>query len=91
MYTNRVMQHADKDGRELFYFRTTSRLAQMRYGLASRTVPASVLVSFYRLSIKYEIVGKGSQISTNQKRENSAFSLLIVQNLRPFPDNFVLN
>ena len=40
--------------------------------------------------IEYEIIGEGSQISTNQKRENSAFSLLIGQNLRPFPDNFVL-
>ena len=40
--------------------------------------------------IEYEIIGEGSQISTNQKRENSAFSLLIGRNLRPFPDNFVL-
>ena len=41
-------------------------------------------------TIEYEIIGEGSQISTNQKRANSAFSLLIGQNLRPFPDNFVL-
>ena len=27
--------------------------------------------------IEYEIIGEGSQILTNQKRENSAFSLLI--------------
>ena len=27
--------------------------------------------------IEYEIIGEGSQISTNQKRENSAFSHLI--------------
>ena len=27
--------------------------------------------------IEYDIVGEGSQISTNQKRGNSAFSLLI--------------
>ena len=42
--------------------------------------------------IEYEIIGEGSQfqILTNQKRVNNAFSLLIGQNLRPFPDNFVL-
>ena len=40
--------------------------------------------------IEYEIIGEGFQISTNQKQENGAFSLLIGQNLRPFPDNFVL-
>ena len=40
--------------------------------------------------IEYEIIGEGSQISTNQKPGNSAFSLLIGRNLRPFPDNFVL-
>ena len=40
--------------------------------------------------IEYEIIGEGSQISTNQKPGNSAFSLLIGGNLRPFPDNFVL-
>ena len=28
-------------------------------------------------SIEYEIIGEGSQISTNQKPGNSAFSLLI--------------
>ena len=39
---------------------------------------------------EYEIIGKGSQISSNQKRENNAFSLLIGQNFGPFPDNFVL-
>ena len=43
-----------------------------------------------RFCIEYEIIGEGSQISTNQKPGNSAFSLLIGQNLRPFPDNFVL-
>ena len=35
-------------------------------------------IDYYRLSsmiIKYEIFGEGSQISTNQKRENSAFSI----------------
>ena len=40
--------------------------------------------------IEYEIFGEGSQISTNQKRENSAFSHLVGWNLRPFPENFVL-
>ena len=43
-----------------------------------------------RFCIEYEIIGEGFQISTNQKPGNSAFSLLIGQNLRPFPDNFVL-
>ena len=28
-------------------------------------------------SIEYDIFGEGSQISANQRRENSAFSLLI--------------
>ena len=40
--------------------------------------------------IEYEIIGEGSQILTNQKRESTVFSLLIGRNLRPFPDNFVL-
>ena len=31
----------------------------------------------FRKSIEYDIFGEGSQISTNQKRGNSAFSLLI--------------
>ena len=44
---------------------------------------------FYQLS-EYEIIGEGSQILTNQKRESTVFSLLIGRNLRPFPDNFVL-
>ena len=40
--------------------------------------------------IENGIFGKGSQISTNQKRKNSAFSLLISWNLWPFPGNTVL-
>ena len=40
--------------------------------------------------IEYEIIGEGSQISTNQKRESTVSWLLIGRNLRPFPDNFVL-
>ena len=32
---------------------------------------------FFWISIEYEIFGEGSHISTNQKRENSAFSPLI--------------
>ena len=40
--------------------------------------------------IVYEIIGEGSQISTNQKRESTVSWLLIGRNLRPFPDNFVL-
>ena len=35
-------------------------------------------------------IGEGSQISTNQKRGNSAFSLLIGLNVRSFPENIVL-
>ena len=38
------------------------------------------------LTIEYGIFGEGSHISTNQKRENSASSLLIGGNLRPFPE-----
>ena len=41
-------------------------------------------------SIKYDIFGKGSQISTNKKRESTVFSILFGRNLRPFPDNTVL-
>ena len=41
-------------------------------------------------AIEYEIIGEGSQILTNQKRESTVFSLLIGRNLRPFPDSFVL-
>ena len=40
--------------------------------------------------IEYGIIGEGSQILTNHKRENSVFSILIGRNLRPFPDNTVL-
>ena len=40
--------------------------------------------------IEYEIIGEGSQISTNQKRERTVSWLLIGRNLRPFPENFVL-
>ena len=40
--------------------------------------------------IEYEIIGEGSQISTNQKRESTVSWLLIGRNLRPLPDNFVL-
>ena len=47
-------------------------------------------ILFYHTVIEYEIIGEGFQISTNQKPGNSAFSLLIGWNLRPFPDNFVL-
>ena len=42
------------------------------------------------LLIEYDIFGEGSQISTNQERENTVFSLLIGRNLRPFPKNTVL-
>ena len=45
---------------------------------------------FFNIAIEYEIIGEGSQILTNQKRESTVFSLLISRNLRPFPDNFVL-
>ena len=44
----------------------------------------------YERYIEYEIIGEGSQISTNQKRESTVSWLLIGRNLRPFPDNFVL-
>ena len=40
--------------------------------------------------IEHGIIGEGSQISTNQKRENSAFSFLIGQNFRPFLEHTVL-
>ena len=40
--------------------------------------------------IEYGIFGEGSHNLTNQKRENGAFSLLIGQNMRPFPENTVL-
>ena len=41
--------------------------------------------------IEYDIFGEGSQISTNKKRENSAFWLLIGLNLTPFPGNTALS
>ena len=53
-------------------------------------------IKIYRLlleickKIVYKIIGEGSQISTNQKRESTVSWLLIGRNLRPFPDNFVL-
>ena len=42
------------------------------------------------LVIEYGIFGEGSHISTNQKLENGAFSLLIGRNMSPFPENAVL-
>ena len=50
----------------------------------------SKYLDYRLLSIEHGIIGEGSQILTNQKRENSAFSILIGRNLRPFPDNTVL-
>ena len=44
----------------------------------------------FRVPIEYGIFGEGSQISTNQMLENSALSLPIGLNLRPFPKNTVL-
>ena len=38
--------------------------------------------------IEHGIIGKGSQILTNQKRENSAFSILIGRNLRHSINNY---
>ena len=57
-----------------------------------REINWSFLVSYWLMTshIEYEIIGEGSQISTNQKRESTVSWLLIGQNLRPFPDNFVL-
>ena len=52
-------------------------------------MPAIIKLAF-ESSIEYEIIGEGSQISTNQKRESTVSWLLIGRNLRPFPDNFVL-
>ena len=40
--------------------------------VGARSIPWSI-----QYSIEYEIIGEGSQISTNQKPGNSAFSLLI--------------
>ena len=39
--------------------------------------------------IEYGIFGEGSHILTSQKRENGSFSILIVRNIRPFPENTV--
>ena len=53
----------------------------------------SFLVSkekIYRKNIEYGIIWEGSKILTNQKGENSAFSILIGQNLRLSPVNTVL-
>ena len=40
--------------------------------------------------MEHGIFGKGSHILTNQRRESTVFSLLIGQNMRPFPENTVL-
>ena len=57
-----------------------------------RGINWSYLVSYWLMTshIEYEIIGEGSQILTNQKRESTVSWLLIGQNLRLFPDNFVL-
>ena len=54
--------------------------------MQSITLPENI----FFIVIEYGIFGEGSQISTNQKREGTVFSLLIGQNLRPFPENTVL-
>ena len=46
--------------------------------------------SFQVVVLEYGIFEEGPQISTNQKRENTAFSLLIGRNMRPFPKITVL-
>ena len=40
--------------------------------------------------MEYGTFEEGPQISTNQRRESTVFSLLIGRNLRPSPDNTVL-
>ena len=57
-----------------------------RFCLVEICDPSSIIL----YSIEYEIIGEGSQILTNQKRESIVSWLLIGRNLRPFPDNFVL-
>ena len=54
--------------------------------MQSITLPENI----FFIVIEYGIFGEGSQISTNQKREGTVFSLLIGQNLIPFPKNTVL-
>ena len=49
------------------------------------------LLEQFKAPLEYGIFGEGSQISTNQKRERTVFSLLIGWNLRPFPENFALS
>ena len=46
-------------------------------GSNGQTKYLSVPNEILKETIEYEIFGEGSQISTNQRRENSAFSLLI--------------
>ena len=69
--------------RQRFQATVRNSLRKVQLELHNET---SYLFSF----IEYGIIGEVSQILTNQKRENSAFSLLIGRNLRPFPNNFVL-
>ena len=57
---------------------------------AGYNVAAVGYLSIYTKMIEYDIFGEGSQISANQKRENSGPSLLISLSLRPFPKNTVL-
>ena len=42
-----------------------------------KIVNLEIVVCIWKIFIEYGIVGEGYQIYTNQKRENSAFSLLI--------------
>ena len=67
----------------------------MQRGCSSGRIAALLKLSYkvgitYHRIIEYGIFGEGSHISTNQKRENGAFPLLIGRNMRPFPDNTVL-
>ena len=55
-----------------------------------RILKYKIINILFSKTIEYGIFGEGSQISTNQKRESTVFSLLIGQNLRPFPENTVL-
>ena len=57
-------------------------------------ISSHLLFFNYRLNCNYNykdyIFGEGSQISTNQKRKNTVFSILMGSNLRHFPENTVL-
>ena len=61
--------------KKLELYESLSNRNTNRNSLINEFMSMTDLINF--ITMEYEIIGEGSQILTNQKRENSAFSFLI--------------